>query len=69
MKLLWSQEEGHYMFIIYICVYKIYYMFRLYVFHRVNKEDICMQVCLIYLTYLVKCSNIYTGTFFKYFLC
>ena len=69
MKLLWSQEEGHYMFIIYICVYKIYYMFRLYVFHRVNKENICMQVCLIHLTYIVKCSNIYTGTFFKYFLC
>ena len=44
-------------------------MFRLYVFLRVNKEDIWMQVCLIHLTYLGKSSNIYTGTFFKYFLC
>ena len=43
-------------------------MFRLYVFLRVNKEDIRMQVCLIHLAYLRKSSNIYTGTFFKYFL-
>ena len=63
-----SERRPLYVYNIYICVYKIYYMFRLYVFLRVNKEDIWMQVCLIHLAYLGKSSNIYTGTFFKYFL-
>ena len=43
--------------------------FTLYVFLRVNKEDIWMQVCFIHLTYLVKCSTIIQEHFFKYFLC